>query len=85
MDNTPDVAAGNVVADLHRGPELPLLFAVEGVRGDTAGDVNALGDVGNGREWALDTVVDVVEQTGAELDRQGLARPQNGVADLDTG
>jgi hypothetical protein len=84
-NGTPDITAREVVADLDGGCELPLLLAVEGRDGDTAGDVDGLGHLGNGLEGTLDTVVDTVEQTGAELDGQGLSGTGDGVTDHDTG
>lgn len=85
-DGTEDVAAGDVVADLElAGCEVPLLLAVEGGQIDAAGDVDALGVVGDALEWALDAVVDGLHEAGAELDRQGLAGPEDGVAHSHTG
>lgn len=68
VDGAPDVAAGDVVADLHGWGEVPLLLAVEGGGDDAAGDVDALGHVGDLLEGPLDAVVDVVQEAGAELD-----------------
>lgn len=85
VDDTPDVTARDVVADLHLGLELPLLGAVEGGDGHSAGDVDALGGVGDLLEGSLDTIVDVVKQAWAQLDGEGLSGPQDGVANRHTG
>lgn len=85
VDDTPDVAACDVVADLHLGVELPLLGAVEGGNSYAAGDVDALSGVGDLLEGSLDTIVDVVEQTGAQLHGEGLSSSQDGIANRDTG
>lgn len=84
VDDAPDVTARDVVADLHLGLELPLLGAVEGRDSDTAGNVDALGGAGDLLEGSLDTIVDVVEQTRAELDGEGLSGSQDGVANRHT-
>lgn len=52
---------------------------------DATGDVDALGGLGDLLEGSLNTVVDVVEQTGAEFDREGLAGSLDGVSYRDTG
>jgi hypothetical protein len=81
-DGTEDVTTSDVIADLElaRG-EVPLLLAVESGKIDTTGNVDAVGVVGDTLERALDTVVDGLHETGAELDRQGLARLEDRVAD----
>lgn len=84
-DGSEDVTAGDVVADLGSRGEVPLLGAVERGNRDTTRDVDALGRFRDLLERALDTVVDVVQQAGAELDREGLAGPVDRVADGDTG
>ena len=68
IDGTPDVTARDVVANLHGGREVPLLLAVKGGCGDAAGDVDALGHLRDLLEGTLNTIVDIVEQTGSELD-----------------
>jgi hypothetical protein len=81
-----DVAAGDVVANLELARcEVPFLRAVESGQIDTTGDVDALGVFGDALERALDTVVDGLHQTWAELDGQGLSRSEDGVADGYTG
>lgn len=68
-DNTKNVAAGDVVADLELARcEVPLLLAVESGQVDTTGNVDAVGVVGDALEGTLDTVVDGLHETGAELD-----------------
>jgi hypothetical protein len=85
-NGTEDVAAGDVVADLElAGCEVPLLLTVERGQVDTAGNVNAVGVVGDTLERALDTVVNGLHQTGAELDGQGLSRADDRITDSDTG
>jgi hypothetical protein len=64
-DGTPDITAGDVVADLLGRGELPLLLPVECGDGDTAGDIDGARNAGDGLERTLDTVVDVVEEAGA--------------------
>jgi hypothetical protein len=49
------------------------------------GNVDTLGLVGNGLEGSLDTVVDRLHQTGAQLDGKGLTRPCDRVTDSQTG
>lgn len=85
VDGAPDVTAGQVVADLGGGGEVPLLLAVEGVGSDTTGDVDALGHLRDLLEGSLDTIVDVVEQTGAKLDGERLSSTADRVTDRDTG
>ena len=75
VDGAPQVTTRDVVADLGGRGELPLLLAVEGGGGDAPRNVDALGDLRDGLEGSLDTVVDVVEQAGAEFDRERLAGP----------
>jgi hypothetical protein len=84
-DGTPNITTREVVADLDGRCELPLLFTVEGRNGDTAGNVNGFGHLGNGLEGTLNTIVDTVEQTGTELDGQGLSGSVDGVTDHDAG
>lgn len=84
-DSTPDVTTGDVVTDAHRGCELPLLGAVESGDMDTTRDVDAVGVLGDLLEGSLNTIVDVVEQAGAELDGEGLSGSQDGVSYRDTG
>jgi hypothetical protein len=81
---TPDITTGKVIADLNGRGELPLLVAVEGGNGDTTGDVDALGDVGNLLKRTLNAIEDTVEEAGTELDGQGLTGAHDRVADLDT-
>jgi hypothetical protein len=84
-DSTKDITTSDVVADLERaGCKVPLLLAVEGGQIDTTGDVDAVRVVGNTLERALNTVVDGLHETGAELDRQGQSRHANRVADRHT-
>jgi hypothetical protein len=84
-DGAEDIAAGDVVSDLVvAGGKVPLLLAVEGGDVDTAGNVDAVGGLGDALERALDTVVDGLEQTGAELDGERLSGPDDRVADRDT-
>jgi hypothetical protein len=84
-DGTEDVTTSDVVADLELAwGEVPLLLAVESGKVDTAGNVDAVGVVGDTLERALDTVVDGLHETGAELDGQGLTRLEDGVADSNT-
>lgn len=64
-DGTPDITAGDVIADLLGGGELPLLLPVERRDGDTAGDIDGARNAGDRLERTLDTVVDVVEEAGA--------------------
>lgn len=59
-DGSPDVTAGNVVANLLGGCKFPELLAIQGGNRDTARNVDALGDVGNGSQGALDTIVNSV-------------------------
>lgn len=84
VDRAPDVTARDVVSDLECRGEVPLLLAVESICGDATRDVNALGDVGDLLEGSLNTVIDVVEKTGAEFDRQWLAGTNDWITDLDT-
>lgn len=82
---TPDITTGNVVSNLEVDRlEIPLLFTVQGIHANTAGDVDTLGLVGDRTEGSLDTVVDRLHQTGAQLDGQRLAGPRNGIADSQT-
>ena len=73
-----------MVANLLGGGELPLLLAVESGNGDAARNVDALSQGRNLFKGSLDSIVDTVEKTGAELDGQRLAGSDNGIADLDT-
>lgn len=84
VDRAPDVAARDMVANLHGGGEIPLLLAVESGDGNTTRNVDALCDGGDVLEGSLNTIVNVVQQTGAELNGQRLAGTQDGVTDLDT-
>lgn len=82
---TPNVTSRNVVANLEVDwREIPLLLTVERIDANTAGDVDTLGLVGDSTEGSLDTVVDRLHQTGAQLDGQGLASARNRIADSQT-
>lgn len=84
-DGTENVTTSDVVADLVLGGlELPLSLAVQGRHVDTTGNVNAVGDVRDGLERALNTVVNGLHQTRAELDGQRLAGSVDGVTNGDT-
>jgi hypothetical protein len=84
-DGTENVTTGDVVANLVLGGlEVPLSLTVQGGHVDTAGNVDAVGNVRDGLEGALDTVVDGLHQTRAELDGQRLAGSVDGVTDRDT-
>jgi hypothetical protein len=84
-DCAPNITAGDVIANLQRRGELPLLLAVNGRDGDAARDVDRAGDLGDVLQGSLDTVVDTVEETGSELDGERLSSSGDGVTDLDTG
>ena len=80
-DSTEDIAASDVVANLERaGGKFPLLLAVERGQVDTTGNVNAVCVVGDALKGTLDTVVDGLHETWAELDGQWLSGPEYGVA-----
>ena len=80
-DSTEDVATSDVVADLEgTGCEIPLLLAVKSGQVDTTGNVDAVGVVGDALEGTLDTVVDGLHKTRAQLDGQWLPGPVYGVA-----
>ena len=82
LDGADDDAAVDGVADLERGLEVPLLGVVEAGREDTAEDEVAhlvLEDL----QGALDAVVDGGEEAGAELDGEGGAGLDDGLAGLD--
>ncbi len=74
-----------MVAHLCGGGEIPLLLAVERRCGDASWNVDALGHLRDLLEGALNTVVNVVEQSGSEFDGEGLAGSHYGVANLDAG
>lgn len=59
-DGTPDIAAGDVIANLGRRCELPLLGSVESGEVDSARDVDALGLLRDLLEGPLDSIVDVL-------------------------
>ena len=83
-DGSPNVTTRNVVANLENRGELPLLVPVERRDGDTAGNVNGLGDFGDRCQGTLDTIVDAVEEARAEFDGERLAGTGDGVANRDT-
>ena len=83
VHDTPDVAARDVVPDLQGRLEIPQLFAVEGWHGDAGRDVYAVRDNSDLVEGPLDTVEDVVEEAGAELNREGLSGTENGGANAE--
>lgn len=87
LDNaTEHITTSDVVSDLVlAGGEVPLLRTVEGRDVDSTGDVNAVGCVGNTLERALDTIIDGLHETGAQLNGERLARPDDWVADRHTG
>jgi hypothetical protein len=85
VDGSPDIAAREVIANLGGGRKLPLGRAVEGRDVDAAGNVDAVNSLGDLFEGSLDTIVDVVEEAGTKLDREGLACPLHGVAHCDAG
>ena len=68
-----DVAAGDVLADLGYGVEMPDALAVERGHLHAAGDALAR-QIPNLRQRALNSVVYVLKHTGAELDGKGQPR-----------
>lgn len=82
---TPNVSSSNVVADLEVDRlEIPLLLTIQRIDANTTGNVDTLGLVGDSTEGSLNTVVDRLHQTGAQLDGQGLTGPGNGIANSQT-
>lgn len=81
-DGTEAVTASNVVAlfEVLAGRELPLLGAVQAGHVNAAGNVDAAADVADTLEWALDTIVDGLHETGTELDGERLAGTDDRVA-----
>ena len=80
--NTPNVAASDVVTDFEGGGLIfPFFLAVQRVDGDTTGDVNTSGLVGDGTEGSLDSVINGLHQAWAKFNGERLACPSNGIAD----
>ena len=69
LDGADHVAAGNGGAGLHNGIKVPHALAVERGHLDAAGDVRA-GQVADLGQRALDTVIDILQHTGAKLHGQ---------------
>ena len=93
LDRSDHVAALDLVAHLGHGGEGPLLLPAQGRDLDSAGDVGAR-LVHDLLQRTLDTVVDIFNEAGPQLHRQGGAggnhlgaRPQTGglLVDLDGG
>jgi len=85
VDDTVDVATGDVGADtVVEGLKLPELLLVEGRGVDATGDVDARRHLLDGLQGTLDAVEDVLHDTGAELDREGLASAEDRVTDGQT-
>lgn len=73
VDGAEDITLGEDVALLDFGRlEAPELGWVEGGDVDTSGDVDGLGVVSDDLEGSLNTVEDLIEDTGAEFDGEGL-------------
>ena len=70
LDGADDVAALHLVAGLGGGLEVPVLLAVQGRDLDAAGNGGA-GDLHDALQGPLDAVVDIFDQAGAQLHRQG--------------
>lgn len=83
-DGTPDVTSRNVIADLHRRREVPLLLTIQRIYPNTTGDVDRTGIRVDLLEGTLDTVVNRFHQTGAKLDRKRLAGSVHRVTDSHT-
>lgn len=84
-DDTEDVSTSDMVANLEvTRCEIPLLLTVQSGNVDTTGNVDTIGDFGNALERALNTIVDGLEKTWAELDGQRLAGAVYRVANSDT-
>lgn len=84
-DSTPDITTCDMVANLEIGrSELPFLFPIESRKRYAAGNIDAVCFLGDSFERTLNTVVDSFHKTRAELNRQGLARAGDRIADSDT-
>lgn len=84
-DDTEDITASDVVADLVLGRlEIPLLGSVKGWNIDTTRNVDAVGDVGDTLQRALNTVVDGFHETRAKFNGQRLASSSDRITDGDT-
>lgn len=84
-DGTEDVTTGDVVANLEVARcKCPLLLTVEGGQVDTTGNVDRVRGVGDTLQRTLNTIVDSLHKTRAELDGERLSRTNDGVADGDT-
>jgi len=85
-NHTIHITTGNVVSDLEDpGLELPLLGLVKGRGVDTTGDEDAGRGLLNGLKGTLDSVENVLHDTRAKLNREGLPGPEDGVTNSQTG
>ena len=66
-----DVAPYYLGARLHHGLEIPLLLPVQGGHLHTSGEVISLHRLHDDLQRALDAVVDVLDQAGAQFHGQG--------------
>ncbi|KAI3492707.1 hypothetical protein L1887_42625 [Cichorium endivia] len=86
VDGAEDVTTADVVADLElAGSEVPRELTVERLRVDTSGNVDTAALLHDGLERTLDAVVNVLHETGAELDGEGLASTEHRVTDGNAG
>lgn len=84
-NHTIHITTGNVVSDLEDpGLELPLLGLVKGRGVDTTGDEDAGRGLLNGLKGTLDSVENVLHDTRAKLNREGLPGPEDGVTNSQT-
>jgi len=84
-DGTENVTTSDVVANLVASRlEVPLSLTVQGGHVDTTRNVDAVGDVRDTLERALNTIVNGLHQTGTELDGQRLAGSVDRVTNGDT-
>eukprot|EP00754_Rhynchopus_humris_P024968 Rhum_TRINITY_DN14924_c11_g1::Rhum_TRINITY_DN14924_c11_g1_i2::g.129085::m.129085 len=84
-DHAVHVAVADHGAHLHRGGEGELLLVVQRRHVETLRDEHVSDHARDGLQRTLDTVEDLTEDAGSQLERQGLARTHNLVADRQTG
>lgn len=84
-NGTPDVTTRDMIADLVvSGLEVPFPLTIQRIYPNTTGDIDRPRLCRDLSQGSLDTVIDRFHQTGAKLDRKGLACSEDGVTDSQT-
>lgn len=86
VHHTENVALGEDIALFYFSwLEIPYFFRVEGRHIDTLGYEHRFREIGNNFEWPLNSVENLIEDTGAQLDREWLFGSFNRITNSESG